>query len=184
MIGPSRPIAGVNANQSCRVLCNGPVRAGLEVTVTDWATPMGVVNARVRYLVYAHHDFIEARFTLDLPRRDADEFGLGVRRIPHPDAFLGSAEEGILGVMGQQPGIIGRTGLGLIFAPDDFVRWDVMTGDEDAYVARLRTDNGACRAWLVGVWEHGGLAGVEGFVPHLRNLARRFNNPVTISGQH
>ncbi len=181
MIGESRPIAGDNATHACRVLCDGPVRAGLEVTVSDWqAPPGGVHDMTIRYLVYAHHDFIDARFQVTpAPSGDA-AFGLGVRRIPPPDEFLASAEEGILGVMGQQEGIIGRTGLGLVFAPERFLRWDVATGDDDAYVVRLKAGDGPCRAWLVGVWEHGGIATAETFADHLRDLAARFAAPATI----
>lgn len=181
MIGASRPIRGANAAQACRVLCDGPVRAGLRVTVTDWQTAGGVVGATIDYLVYAHHDFIDARFRFDRMPADAGDFGLGVRRIPHPDAFLGSAGEGILGVMGQQQGIIGQTGLGLIFHPERFLRWDVITGADDAYVVRLKTDDAHYRAWLVGVWEYGGIATAQTFTAHLRDLADRFGAPPTIT---
>lgn len=181
MIGDSRPISGSNATQACRVLCDGPVRAGLRVTVTDWQTAGGAVGATIDYLVYAHHDFIDAHCRFDRMPADAGDFGLGVRRIPHPDAFLGAAEEGILGVMGRQEGIIGQTGLGLIFDPARFLRWDVMAGADDAYVVRLAPDGGGYRAWLVGVWEHGGIATAETFPQHLRDLAGRFGAPATIS---
>ena len=181
LIGDARPVAGDNASHGCRVLCDGPVRAGLEVTVTDWqAPPGGPYDVTIEYLVYAHHDFIDARFAFEQALPTGAGFGLGVRRIPHPDAFLASAEEAILGVMGQQEGIIGRTGLGLVLDPAQFLRWDVAEGDDDAYVARLQSNNGVYRAWLVGVWEHGGIATSETFTQHLRDLAGRFAAPATV----
>ncbi len=182
MIGDSRPIAGDNAAHACRVLCNGPVRAGLEVTVTGWRTPPGgVYDVTIDYFVYAHHDFIDARFTLDQVPPGGEDFGLGIRRIPHPDVFISAAEDGVLGVMGQQEGIIGKTGLGLIFLPTQFLRWGVAPGEDDGYLVRLKADDGVCRAWLVGVWEYGGIADCDSFAQHLRDLGGRLGAPVTIS---
>ncbi|MGD9495669.1 MAG: DUF4861 family protein [Armatimonadota bacterium] len=182
IIGETRPIAGQNASHACRELCDGPVRAGLEVRATDWRTQEGEsYDATIRYLVYAHHDFIDATFDVE-PTPGAGEFGLGVRRLPHPTEFIGDAAAGILGSIGQQPGIIGRTGLGLVFDPACFSRWEVRPGEDDAYVVRLSEPEGHYRAWLVGVWDQGGVAGRYTFISHMRCLAARFGAPPIVSG--
>ncbi len=182
IIGDSRPLASENDGYEYRELCDGPVRAGLEVTVAGWqAPPGGVFNAVIRYFVYAHHDFIDARFEVDQLHPGGGPFGLGVRRIPHPEVFLGAASEGILGLIGQQPDIIGQTGLAVIFDPEWFLTWDVLPEEDDAYVVRLKSDRNRYHAWLVGVWEHGGIADAETFGEHLRHLAHRFREPVGLS---
>lgn len=181
MIGASRPVTGENATGIARVLYDGPVRAGLEVTVSDWGTGDRSYAMVAEYVVYAHHAFIDARFRV-APAPGADTpFSLGVRRIPHPDEFLARAEEGILGIIGQQPGIIGKTGLALIFDPAQFLRWDVAEGRDDGYLVRLQSEDGTYRAWLVGVWDQGGMVTSETFAQHLRDLAGRFAAPATIS---
>jgi len=182
VIGNARPLVSDETTQACRLLCDGPVRAGLEVQVDGWKTADGAsYDATIRYCVYSHHDFIDARFTI-VPHRAGDEaFGVGIRRIPGPDAFVGDEQTGILGVMGQQEGIIGRTGIGIVFEPQSFLRWDVLTGRDDAYVVRMRPlpqEPTTYRAWLVGVWEYGGIADTNTFVDHLEALAMRMQSPV------
>lgn len=186
LIGESRPIGGENARHACREICDGPVRAGLEVTVADWRTGAGGVYRMVaRYFVYAGHDFIDARFAVTPERDDGGAFGVGVRRIPHPDAFIGAEEAGVLGVMGRQEGVIGTTGLGLVFEPQAFARWGVQTNADDGYVAYLApelTDGPRrYRAWLVGVWGEGGIATAETFDDHLLGLSARMQAPVTVT---
>ncbi|MEA3403221.1 MAG: DUF4861 family protein [Armatimonadota bacterium] len=184
LMGDSRPVADDNATHVCRLLCNGPVRAGLEVQVDDWETDAGgLYDATIRYLVYAHHAFIDATFSIDPQRDGPGAFGVGVRRIPNAKAFLASEEEGILGLMGQQEGIIGRTGLGVLFDPERFLRWDMQSGEADGHIVYLspEPEGGPVtyRTRLVGVWSEGGMADSDSFLGHLHDLADRFHNPVT-----
>jgi len=183
IIGEARPASGENGQFEYRAICNGPVRAGLQVRVTGWATPAGgSYDATIRYFVYAHHDFLDARFDIATRTPCPGAFGLGVRRLPHPDVFLGSSDAGILALMGQQPGIIGRTGLAVVFDPASFLRWGVQADGDDAYVVRLRpAPNGTYRAWLVGVWEHGGIATPDSFADHINGLAARFGVPTVVA---
>ncbi|MGI5816728.1 MAG: DUF4861 family protein [Armatimonadota bacterium] len=185
IIGGGRPLQGENGEYTYRELTNGPVRAGFEVKVTDWATPAGgLYDATIHYFVYAEHDFIDAGFEV-VPRTPCEgRFGLGVRRIASPDVFLGDAEGGALAVMGQQPGIVGKTGLAIAFDPERFARWGVLTGEEDSYVVYLnpieRADRSFYRARLVGVWSEGGTATVETLNAHVLDLADRFRTPVEV----
>lgn len=187
-IGQGRPAHGQNGcRYEYRVLARGPIRAGLQVKVTGWRTPAGgLYNATIRYWVYAHHDFIDAEYTIE-PVAAADEhFGAGVRMIPGCTQFLASPGQGILAVWGQQANIIGETGLGLIFRPEDFVRWHTFTDDTQSYGAYLGRNleqqrSVSVRTRIVGVWSEGGVATAERFVPHLRDLALRFRTPVVMS---
>ena len=86
--------------------------------------------------------------------------------------------------MGQQEGIVGRTGLAIIFGPARFLRWEVRANEDDAYVVRMSSDDGHYRAWLVGVWSEGGIARATTFTRHLRDLAARFAAPVSISADN
>lgn len=192
VIGKSRPLHEVNGSYEYREVCNGPVRAGLEVRVSDWRTARGGnYEATIRYFVYAHHDFIDAGFTLR-PVQDCDGlFGVGLRRVPTPDVFMGSDSNGILAVMGQQPTIIGLTGMAVLFEPEHFARWGVRTEEDDSYavyldpvereVLEVGTDEAFYRTRLVAVWSEGGIATAETMADHCRDLARRFQHPVTIS---
>jgi len=189
-IGQGRPAHGEDGcRYDYRVLATGPIRAGLEVKVTGWLSPgRGTYNATIRYWVYAHHDFIDAEYTIEPVEAAEDHFGAGVRMIPGCTQFLASPSEGILAVWGQQPGIIGETGLGLIFRPADFVKWHTFTDDAQGYGAYLgRNLKGAESVYvpvrMVGVWSEGGMATAESFIPHLKDLAARFQAPVTFAGQ-
>ncbi|MGC9317609.1 MAG: DUF4861 family protein [Armatimonadota bacterium] len=186
LIGDSRPVVDEDTTHACRLLCNGPVRAGLEVQVEGWGTNAGgLYDATIRYVVYAHHAFIDATFTIDPQRDGPGAFGVGVRRIPGPKAFLASEEEGILGLMGQQAGIIGRTGLAVLFEPGRFLRWGVEGGEADGYVVYLSPEpqEGSVpyRARLVGAWSQGGMADSDTFIDHLHDLSDRFQAPVVAS---
>lgn len=192
-IGETRPVHDVNATYEYRAISRGPVRSGLEVVVSDWQTARGgSYLATIRYFVYAHHDFIDAGFTLR-PAVSAPDgpFGVGLRRIPTPDVFLGSEREGILAVMGQQPGIIGKTGMAVLFDPKRFARWGVRSAEDDSYVVHLDgterpsveagESESFYRTRLVAVWSEGGIADEETMVPHCRDLAMRFQHPVTVA---
>lgn len=184
IIGNSRPLRGENGEYTYRELCNGPVRAGFEVKVSDWATDAGgLYDATVHYFVYAGHDFIDAGFEI-VPRQEcAGKFGVGVRRIPTPDVFLGDDDEGVLAVMGQQEGVVGKTGLALAFDPEHFARWGISQND-DSWIAYLDPIEGAnrgfYRARLIGVWSEGGVADEETVLPHVLDLADRFQAPVQV----
>lgn len=186
IIGGGRPLVGENGEYTYRELCNGPVRAGLQVRVTDWGTPAGgLYDATVDYFVFAGHDFIDAGFTLS-PRQPCEgRFGVGVRRIPTPDVFLGDDDAGVLAAMGQQEGIIGKTGLAVIFEPERFVRWGLATEGHDSWVVYLdpvkNLDLDFYRARLVGVWSEGGIADEETMIPHVLDLADRFHQPVEVA---
>lgn len=185
IIGQSRPFRGENGEYTYRELCNGPVRAGFEVKVTDWATADGgLYDATIHYFVYAQHGFIDAGFQL-FPRRESDgEFGVGIRRIPSPDIFLADDDEGVLAEMGQQEGIVGKTGLAIAFDPEYFARWAVASGDDDSYVVYLtpieNADRDFYRARLIGVWSEGGIATEDTMMKHALDLADRFQTPVHV----
>ena len=126
----------------------------------------------------------------DVRRRgDVDEhLGAGVRMIPGCSQFLASPSEGILAVWGQQPHIIGETGLGLIFDPKDFVKWHTFTDATQGYGVylgpRLKDQRPVhVRMRLVGVWSEGGVASADTFIPHLKDLALRFTAPVVVTSQ-
>ncbi len=185
-IGRGRPLVGENGDYTYRELCNGPVRAGLEVRVTGWGTPAGgLYDAKINYLVYAGHDFIDAGFTLTERKPCTGRFGLGVRRIPHPDMFLGDDAAGVLAVMGQQEGIVGKTGLAVLFEPERFVRWGVESDETDAYMVYLSPvesdGKDAYRARLAGVWSEAGIATDEAMGEHVRDLVLRLNAPVEVA---
>ncbi len=184
-IGSGRPVAITNGDYTYRVLCNGPVRAGLEVRVTDWGTPAGgLYDATIGYVVYAGHDFIDATFALTEREASDEDFGLGVRRISHVEAFVGDEEAGVLGVMGRQDGIVAKTGLAVLFEPQRFLRWGVEDEPTDAYMIYLSPDaeGGAeiYRARLLGIWSEGGVANEHTMPRHLLDLAARMNQPVEV----
>ena len=185
IIGEGRPVRGENGTYTYRELCNGPVRAGFEVNVVGWATPGGgLYDAKIHYFVFAEHDFIDAGFEI-VPRQDADErLGVGIRRIPTPDLFLGDEEDGVLAVMGQQEGIVGKTGLAVAFDPEHFARWGV-AADDDSWVAYLNpmegVDRDFYRARLIGVWSEGGIATADTMAQHVTDLADRFQAPVQVA---
>lgn len=186
MIGDGRPLLHKNGEYTYRELCNGPVRAGLEVRVTGWGTPAGgLYDAKIDYVVYAGHDFIDSTFALTQRKPCDGPFGLGARRIPHPDLFLADDEEGVLAVMGQQEGIIGKTGLAILFEPDRFLRWGVAPGDPDAYMVYFsplqEAGTDLYRARLVGVWSEAGIATEDTMADHARDLALRFREPVVVT---
>jgi hypothetical protein len=188
IIGDSRPLKGENGEYTYRELCNGPVRAGFEVKVTDWTTAAGgVYDAIIHYFAYAEHGFIDAGFEL-VPRQPcAGQFGVGIRRLPSPDLFLGDDDEGVLAAMGQQEGIIGKTGLAIAFDPSQFARWGVQKDGDDAWVAYLdpieNVDRDLYRARLIGVWSEGGIASDAGEMRvHVLDLADRFQSPVRVGG--
>lgn len=186
ILGKGRPCHGENGSYVYREICDGPVRAGLEVVVTGWSTPSGGSHhARIHYFVYAGHDFIDAGWTLMPPAGAGDNFGVGIRRIQHPEMFLSSDREGILATLGQQEGIIGLTGLAVIFEPDRFLRWGVLSDGGDSYVVYLtpegQEDRSFYRTRLVGLWSESGIATAETSAEHLRDLAQRQHNPVTIT---
>ena len=191
-IGNSRPLGDVNVRYEYREITDGPIRSGLEVRVVGWDTGRGNYDATIRYYVYAHHDFIDAGFTLSPPIIAPDGlFGVGLRRLAAPDVFIGSDTEGILAVMGQQEGIVGRTGMAVLFEPEEFARWGVRRNGDASYVVHLdpivreEVEAGApvafYRTRLVGVWSEGGIANVQTMAQHCRDLALRFRNPVTIT---
>ena len=185
IIDGSRPLKGENGEYTYRELCNGPVRAGFEVRVTDWATERsGRYDATVHYFVYAEHDFIDAGFEV-FPREEGrGDFGLGIRRIPSPDIFLGDDDEGVLAVMGQQEGIVGKTGLAIAFDPEHFARWGVENEEDDSWVVYLNPfgpeDRDYYRARLIGVWSEGGIATADTMAAHVLGLANRFQTPVEV----
>ncbi len=200
-IGLARPMHGRDGcRYAYRVLARGPVRAGLEVKVARWrARAAGSYDAIVRYWVYAHHDFIDAEYTLlpakgrpktdppsmDEPRKTRDEyFGAGIRKISDASPLLASRVDGILAAWGQLPNITGETGLGLIFDPEDFVAWHNFSDDSNAHGVFLGPnlvgqERVRVRMRLVGVWSEGGMAGAKTFATHLKDLALRFQSPVT-----
>ena len=184
-IGEGRPVRGENGEYTYRELCNGPVRAGFEVRVSDWGTPAGgLYDARIHYYVYAEHDFIDAGFEL-VPQEPCEgTLGVGMRRLPSPDVFLADRDAGVLAAMGQQPGIIGRTGMALVFEPEQFARWDAHRED-DSWVVYLnpveREEREFYRARLIGVWSEGGIATADTLIPHVRDLADRFQTPVEVT---
>ncbi|MFO8082360.1 MAG: DUF4861 family protein [Armatimonadota bacterium] len=185
IIGRGRPFEGENGEYTYRELCNGPVRAGFEVRVSDWGTPAGgLYDATIHYFALADHDFIDAGFEIIARQPCEGEFGVGIRRIPSPDVFLGDDDEGVLAVMGQQEGIIGKTGLALAFDPEQFGRWDVLAEDA-SWVAYLdpieRGERSLYRARLIGVWSESGIADEETLLPHVLGLADRFQAPVSVS---
>lgn len=185
IIGDTRPYRGENGDYTYRELCNGPVRAGFEVKVTGWETAAGgEYEAIIHYFAYAEHGFIDAGFEIIPRQRCAGRFGLGLRRIPHPDVFLGDDDEGVLAVMGQQDGIVGRTGLAIAFDPDRFARWGVQTDDDDGYVVYLdpveTANRELYRARLIGVWGEGGIATADTMLDHVLDLADRFQAPVEV----
>jgi len=185
-IGSGRPVAVTNGDYTYRVLCNGPVRAGLEVRVTGWGTPEGGrYDGTIGYLVYAGHDFIDATFAVTERQPSGEAFGLGARRIPHVEAFVGDAKAGVLGVMGRQEGIVEKTGLAVLFEPERFLRWGVEEEPTDAYIVYLTpSDEGGAdvyRARLVGIWSEGGIATEHTMPRHLLDLAARMNEPVEVS---
>lgn len=185
-IGSGRSVAVTNGDYTYRVLCNGPVRAGLEVRVTGWGTPEGGrYDGTIGYLVYAGHDFIDATFAVTERQPSGEAFGLGARRIPHVEAFVGDAKAGVLGVMGRQEGIVGKTGLAVLFEPERFLRWGVEEEPTDAYIVYLTpSDEGGAdvyRARLVGIWSEGGIATEHTMPRHLLDLAARMNEPVEVS---
>ncbi len=185
IIGGSRPLVNENGRYSYRELCNGPVRAGLEVTVTGWKTEAGGdYDATIHYFAWADHDFIDAVFGLRPQKPCEGKFGVGIRRIPSPDLFLGDEDGGVLAAMGQQENIVGKTGLAVVFEPEQFVRWGVQTDEHSGWVVYLNPretpDMDVYRARLVGVWSEGGIADVETMNDHCHDLSRRFQEPVVL----
>ncbi len=186
IIGDSRPLVNENGRYSYRKLCDGPIRAGLEVTVTRWKTANGGdYDATIHYYAYAGHAFIDAGFALR-PNKPCDsKFGVGIRRIPSPDFFLSDEDAGVLAAMGQQENIVGKTGLGIVFEPDQFARWGVQKDEDDSWVVYLnpREHAGADfhRTRLVGVWSEGGIADEDTVPAYMNRLADRFQAPVEVS---
>ena len=186
IIGKGRPLVSENGDYTYRELCNGPVRAGLEVRVTGWGTPAGgLYDATINYIACAGHDVIDADFALTERKPCDGRFGLGVRRIPHPELFLGDDDAGVLAVMGQQEGIVGKTGLAVVFDPEQFLRWGVESDETDAYMVYLspvESDGSEVyHARLAGVWSEAGIATEEAMREHVNDLALRLNEPVTVA---
>lgn len=185
LLGEGRPVNGKTAQFSHEVIANGPVRAGIRVIVADWTTPTGGKYRGVAdYMVYAHNDFIDAMVSIEPEVAKADHFGAGMIKLDEIQQFLGSKTEGILAQWGQQDTIVGETGLGIIFPPGDFYAWRYLE-DESSYGFLLSPDVRGDRIVekhlrFVGVWEHGGIADGRSFMDHLRGLATRLREPVTV----
>ncbi len=189
ILGDGRPVHGENATYRQSVICTGPVRGGIRVEVLDFATPAGGrYELTAQYFVYAHNGFLDARYELRPLEGRAERFGAGIRRFAEPRHLLRDATEGILAIWGAQEGIIGEAGLGVIFSPIRFQRWIDREGEEDGHafflspaLANQETVEYAMR--YVGVWEHGGVATGETFIPHLQELAERFHQPVIVEAR-
>lgn len=187
IVGDGRPVNGRTATFGHKVICNGPVRAGLQIDIADFTTPGGGrYEAFARYFIHAHSDFIEARVTVTPQVAVGEHFGVGVRKLEQPDRSFADAENGLIGVWGQQETIIGETGLALIFEPACFKRWGSRSGGENSDIAYLKPaldagQSAEFRFRLVGVWEHGGIADVSTFRRHIEGLAGRFRQPVTVT---
>jgi hypothetical protein len=190
VMGEGRPVGGRTAQFSHRVIANGPVRAGIQLDIADWITPAGGrYNASVRYFVHAHNDFIDARVAITPVKAKREHFGLGIRQPDRQDQFIGDKEQGILGLWGHQEEVVGGAGLALIFRPDDFHDWRFRDIDEEGYAVLLSPGMDELedqevfetRLWLLGVWEHGGMATEDTFLDYVQGLARRYNDPVFVT---
>lgn len=200
IVGDGRPLHGITARYEQKVLCSGPVRAGIQMDIHDFVTPGDNNNApyggkyegTAQYFVYEHNDFIDARVKLlrtEFHAANSEQneyFGSGVRRIGDGEEFRRDAMLGFVSVWGQLEGVIGKTGLAVMFPPTQFRGWREMDGDENAHAFFIgpAMEVGKpveYRLRMVGVWQYGGMANELTFGSHVEDLASRFNRPLTIT---
>ena len=121
VIGKSRPRDGDNAVVLDRVLCAGPLRAGVQVDVLQWRTEAGGdYRARFQYFMYAGQEFVELRATVrPLTAAAGERFGVGAATFGTPLRRYENWQQGFVGHWGMPSVWPAGLGLGLVFLPQD-----------------------------------------------------------------
>jgi len=186
VIGGTPPVDGQTATMFHRVLCDGPLRAGIQVDVLQWRTAgQGVYQARFQYFVYAGQEFVELRASIQTIRPSDERLGIGMADLPQVQARYADATLGYMGQWGQaaagQPGV----GQGVVFHPQDVVRLAAappsLAPGRIAYLQPKLSDREThrWRVLLVADWEPGGRVAQATFVDRLARLADELESPST-----
>jgi len=119
VIGRTRPRDGETASVFHRVLCTGPLRAGVQVDVYKWRTPKGgEYRARLRYFIYVGQPHVELRVWVQALTPSPERFGIGQALFPSPAAVYADPKLGYLGQWGRPAASAPEAGVGLAFAPE------------------------------------------------------------------
>ena len=192
-IGQTRPRDGETAIVFHRILCDGPLRAGIQVDVMHWRTPAGgIYRARLQYFTYAWHEFVELRATVK-PQTPAGEFfGLGLATSATPHPVCQDWRKGCLGNWLQATSAPAGLGIGLAYRPQaaasvvgtpGAASW--LAGNQVVYLKpKLDTEEAAhWRLLLAANSPAAGVANAQDFGLRLARLAADLREPILVDGQ-
>lgn len=192
-IGKTRPRDGETAIVFHSVICDGPLRAGIEVEVIHWRTPAGgVYRAWLQYFMYAGQEFVELRATVR-PQIPADEFfGIGLAAPAKHQTAYQHWRQGWLGHWAAPEAHPAGLGLGLVFRPQDAARvvgvpgapsW--LAGNQIVYL-KPSLSTGDIHHWrllLTASSPAAGIADAKAFGERLPRLAKELQQPILVDGR-
>ena len=141
-----------NLNIEKHVLTSGPVRAAIELNISNLAPDKPDLSVRVRGTIYAERQ--ETKIQLAVSGEEQDIIvAPGITKLNRENIFL-KPDIGYFGSWGvQQPVVIGEIGLGLVFSSDAFVR--LFDKPTERQLQLRPSADGRLRYWLLSDWRRG-----------------------------
>ena len=190
VIGKSRPRDGDNAVVLDRVLCTGPLRAGVQVDVLLWRSDGGGEHrARLQYYMYAGQEFVELRASVRALKPADEHFGVGVALFGDPSRRFEDWQQGFIGHWGRPSHCPTGLGLGLLFRPQAVDRvvgvgsvpsW--LPGNQIVYFKPALTtrEEHTWRVLLAAEQTLGRQPSQGAFASRLAYLAKSLREPITV----
>jgi len=132
------------------ILCSGPVRAAVQLVITDFYPENPDASALVLCLIYGDHQESEIRVKLSGGPEGA-LLAPGLCRLPVEEVCV-AKDKGYYGIWGRQNVEIGTIGLGVLIPPDQCP--DAVDADGDHRLPCPLVD-GALRYFIIGEWARG-----------------------------
>lgn len=103
-----------------RVIADGPLRAIIEASLSDWNVEGDLITLKARYSMDEGEPFVRCRFEavpVRMPAGRDYEVGIGLRDLPAESRLPGNGRLIVSGKQNERDGVVG---LGLFFDPADF----------------------------------------------------------------
>ena len=192
-IGRARPRNGETAVVFHRVICSGPLRAGVAVDVMRWRTAnAGRYDVRLEYYVYPGQEYVDVRVRVDVQQPASEAMGFGMVAFGAETERHGGMGAGCFGQWGTARQEAGPMGLGIIVLPDDVALAEGFgqtrsrfPGNRIVYLSPRLDAVGSCtwRLILTADWAKGGRVNARTFPRRLIELGRELAQPVWVDDQ-
>ena len=159
-----------------RVSASGPEQAAIEMDVSGWQTPLGMVDITRRFSIRRDHRHTVDELRLRCASQQEIEFGPGLTVLKN-GASRQSAEIGYVAVWGDQDIGAGEVGLAVVFDPKLCRRIEAVQGE---FLVHLLATGPEVRTvmLLAAAWARAGeITSAETWFSYVEELARPRESP-------